>query len=161
MINDIELGKRLLALKIIWIVIFISLAIYLFIGLQFIKEMQISVDDKAIVIIKPVLYVLAFITFIMTGIFRKFLLSVKKQQVQTGDNYQENIIQKYTVAVIASLALSESIGIYGLVLFFLGKNTTDLYLLILISAAAMLMYRPSKDEIISLSEASTTGGAPA
>jgi hypothetical protein len=32
--------------------------------------------------------------------------------------------------VIASLAMSESIGIYGLVLFLLGKNSTDLYLLV-------------------------------
>jgi hypothetical protein len=39
--------------------------------------------------------------------------------------------------MIVSLAMTESVGIYGLVLFFLGKNTMDLYLLIAVSAVAM------------------------
>jgi len=63
--------------------------------------------------------------------------------------------------MVISLALSESIGIYGLVLFLLGKNTMDLYLFILVSAGAMIMYRPRKDELLSLAqgiEDSTTGG---
>ncbi|MGZ3569412.1 MAG: hypothetical protein ACXU9W_11555, partial [Thermodesulfobacteriota bacterium] len=52
--------------------------------------------------------------------------------------------------------------VFGLVLFLLGKNRMDLYLLILISAAALLIYRPRKDEVIGLSqmasESSNTGG---
>jgi len=64
--------------------------------------------------------------------------------------------------MIVAWALSESIGVFGLVLFLLGKNPTDLYLLILISAVAMLIYRPRKDEVISLSqkgwETSNPGG---
>jgi hypothetical protein len=52
--------------------------------------------------------------------------------------------------VIISLALCESVGIYGLVLFFLGKNTMDLYLLLGVSAAAMIYYRPRKDELLNL-----------
>jgi hypothetical protein len=46
----------------------------------------------------------------------------------------------------------ESIGIYGLILFLIGKNTMDLYLLILISAAAIFIYRPRKDKVIELAQ---------
>jgi hypothetical protein len=48
--------------------------------------------------------------------------------------------------------MSEAIGIFGLVLFILGKNAVDLYALIGLAAAAMLQYRPSRDELRSLSE---------
>lgn len=48
--------------------------------------------------------------------------------------------------------MSETIGIYGLVLFMLGKNTMDLYLLISISAAAMFYYRSQKEKIIELAK---------
>ncbi len=47
--------------------------------------------------------------------------------------------------------MSEGIGILGLVPFFLGKNPLDLYLLLFVSAAAMFMYRPSREELITLS----------
>ncbi len=48
--------------------------------------------------------------------------------------------------------MSESIGVYGLILFFMGKNRSDLYILIVISAAAMLYYRPNKEEVISMAK---------
>jgi hypothetical protein len=60
--------------------------------------------------------------------------------------------------------MSESIGVYGLILFLLGKNSTDLYLLILVSAAAMVMYRPRKEEMLNLvqesREDSVSGSLP-
>lgn len=60
--------------------------------------------------------------------------------------------------MIVTLALSESIAIYGLVLFLIGKDPMDLYLLILISAAAMLIYRPKKEEVIHLSRMNEQAG---
>jgi uncharacterized membrane protein YccC len=51
--------------------------------------------------------------------------------------------------MIVAWALLEGIGVFGLILFLLGKNPMDLYLLIMISAAAMLWYRPKKDELIN------------
>ena len=54
--------------------------------------------------------------------------------------------------MIVSLAMTESIGTYGLVLFILGKNQLDLYLFVLVSASTMLVYRPKRDEIVSLTQ---------
>jgi hypothetical protein len=53
----------------------------------------------------------------------------------------------YTAAVVASLAMCESIGIYGLILFLLGRSTTDLFLLLAVSAAAMVFHRPKREEL--------------
>jgi F0F1-type ATP synthase membrane subunit c/vacuolar-type H+-ATPase subunit K len=161
MITDEELGKGLLTLKVIWFAMLVSLAIYLFVGLQVATNLQVSLNKDTFAVLKWVFYALAFVTLIITRYIRRLILSARGQNRPATQRYQHPVIQKYATAMIIAWALSESIGIYGLVLFFLGKNTTDLYLLILISAAAMLMYPPSKDEIISLSEAATTGGAAA
>ena len=69
-----------------------------------------------------------------------------------GSATESLAVSKYIAAMIVSLAMSETIGIYGLVLFMLGKNTMDLYLLIFISAAAMFYYRPQKEKIIELAK---------
>ena len=52
--------------------------------------------------------------------------------------------------MIVSLALSEFIGIMGLVLFFLGDNFQVLYTFMAISAIAMLFYRPKRQELETL-----------
>lgn len=56
-------------------------------------------------------------------------------------------IVKYGTAVIVSIAISESIGIVGFVLFLLSKDFPTLYILAGISAAAMLYHRPKMIEL--------------
>jgi hypothetical protein len=63
---------------------------------------------------------------------------------------QSSSIGKYAVAMVVSLALSESIGVYGLVLFFLGESFRTLYIFIGISALAIFLYRPKREELESL-----------
>jgi len=150
MITDQELDKGLLTLRVIWFAMLISLAIYLFIGLRVGTRFQSPVNEETFRILRTVLYVVAFATLMITRYIRKLILSGKGQNRQPTQTSQPPVLQKYSTAMIVALALSESIGIYGLLLFFLGKNPMDLYLLILISAAAMFMYRPRKDEVISL-----------
>jgi hypothetical protein len=52
--------------------------------------------------------------------------------------------------MVVSLALSESIGIYGLVLFFLGESFRTLYIFLGISALAIFLYRPKREELEAL-----------
>ncbi len=61
--------------------------------------------------------------------------------------------------MLLSLALSESIGIYGLVLFFLGDSFQTLYIFIGISALGMFHYRPKREEIEKFAVAMQTKGA--
>jgi len=150
MITDEELAKELLRLKVIWFGMLGSLVIYLIIGLQIATNIQASMDKSTFGVLKTVLYLFTFIIIVITRYIRRFILSGKGQYGQATQNFQPLTLQKYTTAMIVAWALLESIGIFGLVLFLLGKNPMDLYLLILISAAAMLWYRPKKDELVSL-----------
>ena len=62
-------------------------------------------------------------------------------------------LAKYITTVIVSLALSESIGIYGFVLFLLGYNFQTLYTFMIVSALAMVFYRPKREELERLAMA--------
>ncbi len=169
-----ELDKRLMTLRIIWFALLMSLAIYLFVGIQVGTNVQSSVNEDTFGILRTVLYALAFAIFIATRYIRKLILSGKSespclqggaygarsgQVSQSTQVLKDPALQKYSAATIVALAMSESIGLYGLILFFLGKNFTDLYLLILISAAAMVMYRPRKDEMLNLVQESQEDSA--
>ena len=151
MITNQELGKGLLTLKIIWFAMLVSVFIYLFVGLYAGTNFP-SMEQDEFAILRPILYVLALIDLIATKYVRKFVLLGKGQHQRPGQTSHHPALRKYYTATIVALGLSECIGVYGLVLFFLGKNTMDLYLLILISAGAMMMYRPRTDEVIGLSQ---------
>ncbi len=62
----------------------------------------------------------------------------------------KTLFTKYFTAVIISLALAESIGIYGLGLFFLGGGFETLYLFNVLSAIAMFFFRPKGEEFEKL-----------
>ena len=123
--------------------------------------MQVSLNQDTLDMLRKIFYALAGITLIITRYIRRFVLSAGGRAGPATQSYHSPVLQKYATAMIIAWALSESIGIYGLVLFLLGKNTTDLYLLILVAAAALLLYRPGRDEIMSLSESLTSGEAAA
>ena len=150
MMTEQELDKRLMTLRIIWFALLMLLAVYLFVGIQVGTHVQSSINEETFGILRTVLYVMAFAILIATRYVRKLIMSGKSQVSPPAQTLEQLALQRYSAAAIVALAMSESIGIYGLILFFLGKNSTDLYLLILISAAAMVMYRPRKDEMLNL-----------
>ncbi len=63
---------------------------------------------------------------------------------------QASPIARYATAMVVSLALSESIGIYGFVLFLLGDNFRTLHIFVGISALAKFFYRPKREELETL-----------
>jgi len=141
-----------MAFKIVWGAMLASLAIYLFVGIFVGNNVQTSLNEDSYTVLKYVLYSLTCITLIVTWHVRKFLLTGKSQFPPAHQIPESMILQRYFLISMISWALSESIGIYGLILFFAGKNITDLYVLILIAAIAMFLYRPSKEEIMTLIE---------
>lgn len=161
MITDREPEKGLLTLKIIWSAMLMSLAIYLFVGLQITANVQ-PMEEAAFSVLKTVLYIVALTILMVTRLLRKRLLSGNGQNRLPAQAARPPALQIYSIATVLALALSEAIGIFGFVLYILGKNPLDLYLL-LVSAAAMFMYRPNRDDLIALSrkmrEGSTPGGA--
>ena len=149
--------NRLLVLWIIWGAIFGSLFIYVFICHQFGDGMRPNASPNIpLDLIRNVLYGVAILTLIGTRFLRKFMLAGRSggsgpMSVKTDSpSNQSSLIGKYAVAMMVSLVLSESIGIYGLVLFFLGDSFRTLYIFIGISALAIFLYRPKREELETL-----------
>ncbi|MCU0821160.1 MAG: hypothetical protein MUC95_01645 [Spirochaetes bacterium] len=57
---------------------------------------------------------------------------------------------KYTAAVIISLAISETIAIFGLIALIIYNDRFGFYQMLVISAIAMFCFRPRKDELFKL-----------
>jgi len=152
MVDEKKLNRFMLTLHIIWFAQLLSLLVYLIVALYVVKAGQSSVTPATFTTFRTVLYILSLIILFITNPVRKSVLNKKIPSV-SPDNWQKTVFPRYLRAMIIACVLSESIGIYGLVLYLLGHNVFDLYVLIAVSAAAMLRYRPKKEEVVSLGEA--------
>ena len=150
-----QLDRGWRGILLIWGAILASLGIYLVICITIIKDqLQISIDPNLpIEKIKYALFGVSFTTLFLVHYLRKFLLKISNSAVNSkqSQSTQHPAVGKYTVAVIITSVLLESIGIYGVVLFLMAKDTLSLYQLLIISAVAMIYFRPRKDELLNLS----------
>lgn len=144
--ND-GLGRRLWPLKIIWIAMLASLPIYLAAGLLASPALQPLMDAADFSLLRRVLYALAAVTLLVVGRVRRLVLGEAGAPCRAGENPAEARLPRYTAAVIVSLALCESVAIYGLVLHLLGKKRMDLFLFVGLAAAAMAYYRPKREDL--------------
>lgn len=159
--NESEvIEKGMWPLWIIWALMLGSLCIYIFVCHQFGDEIRRNMGSNfPIGIFKNILYIIVIATLFITYFFRKIILYSNSGQSKIKIHNlklfpsQAPFLSKYTTAMIVSLALSESIGIYGVMLFFLGDNYETLYIFIGISAISMFYYRPKREEIENLSMA--------
>jgi len=157
MLTEQELNKEMRRINFIYFAILFSLAIYLFVGLTIGKNTKTTIGDE-FTTIKTALYVISLVSLLAAKPIKKFIW--KKGRINThkaGSSYNP-VIQRYTSAIVISAAVLESIGVYGLILFMLGKNPVDLYVLIAVSAVAMLQNRPKRAEVVSLFKDTTQGG---
>ena len=152
MMTEQEVDKRLMILRIIWFAMLMSLVVYLFVAIWVATDLKPSISEETYGILRTALYIMSIVILIAAKYVRKLVISGRSQVSQPAPALEHLALQKYSGATIVALAMSESIGVYGLILFFLGKNSMDLYLLILVSAAAMVIYRPRKDEMLSLAQ---------
>ena len=149
-----QLDSSWTIILIIWGAILASLGIYLVVCIAIKDQVKINIDPNLpIETIKYVLYGVSVITLFVVHYLRKALLRGGNPTANTNQSNtpQDPAVGKYTVAVIITTALLESIGIYGVVLFFIAKDTMALYQLLIISAGAMIYFRPRKDELLTLS----------
>jgi len=158
-VNQEAIEKGLRTLWIIWTVMLAALFVYAFICLQLGHKIQQAANPTfPLPLLKNILFGITVATLLLTHFLRNYLLrnqfgSISKNvspSVSPATN--SSLLPKYASAVIVSLALCESIGIYGLVLFMLGDDFQTLLTFIGIAAIGMLYYRPKREEMEALAK---------
>jgi hypothetical protein len=154
------IGKGMKTLWAIWASMVGSLLIYIFICHQLGEGFKTSGGSELpIGLLRNIFFGVAAVELIMAYYLRRFML--KGRSDATGVHSargsaimnQPPFVSQYSAAVIVSLAFSESIGIYGFVLFLLGGGFQTLYIFIIVSALAMVFYRPKREEMEKLAMA--------
>lgn len=143
-LTEQDMERTMLVLKVLWLALLGSLGAYLIVGRFVAPGLDLRLNADTFRVLRTVLYALSLVVLIAAGYVRRRMLAAKAPSAGSSTT------QEYSGAVITSLAMSESVGIYGLLLFLLGKDATDLYLLLAISAAAMFYFRPRKEELFDL-----------
>ena len=149
--------KGFSSVLIIWGAMLASLFIYVFIshvaGDQ-IRQTQNS--GIPIALMRNILFGIAAAELVLTYYLRKKMLTGRPEG-PTSDiplkSDQPKPLARYTTAIIVSLAICESIGIYGLMLFLLGDEYQTLYIFIGVAAIAMVFFRPKREELVELAVA--------
>jgi len=145
---------------LIWSSMAVSLLIYIFLchqlgeGVKAKGEIEVPID-----LLRNIFFVVTAAVLITSYYLRRFMLKGRLRTARVS-TLRELFIQKqppfvrhYASIVILSLALSESIGIFGLLLFLLGGGFKTLYIFIVVSALAMVFYRPKREEMEKLAMA--------
>ncbi len=153
--NEAEkLEKGIKTIYIIWGAMLASLGIYLGVCEFLKKDWPLDIDPS--LPIETIRYILAAVsgaTLMGSYFFRRHLTQNPKPFNPSSRNPKQGqhpALTRYTAAVVISLALAESVGIYGFVLFLLNKESMTLYQFMGVSAVAMIYFKPSKEELMAV-----------
>jgi hypothetical protein len=114
-----KIDKGLLLLNVIWGAMLFSLFIYLFVGSYAGKNIHMDMDKDLVGVLRNILYAVSLVVLIATRFVKKLVLSGKiKGNVRTVNQITYRVDQppalaRYSSALVISLAMTESIGIYG------------------------------------------------
>ena len=150
--------SKLLVMWIIWGAMVVSLGIYIAICILIGDRVtQTMSPEFPLLFLRNIFFGISILELIATYFIRKLMM----REPVTDHGYisaTQPVVQdsgsmhgKYLSAMVISLALCESIGIYGLILFFLGVSFQTMYTFMIISAAGMLFHRPKREVVEALS----------
>ena len=151
--------KGMKQLWLIWAAITASLLIYLYIVYAFGEEIRPPMgEDLPLELLRNILYGVSVMVLFLGHFIRKWIIkntgfSAQLYKDRKEFSNQPSYMMKYTAAVVASVALGESIAIFGLVLFLIGADYQTFYIFLAISACAMVFFRPKRAEIDELARA--------
>jgi membrane protein implicated in regulation of membrane protease activity len=120
-------------------------------------------DSHTLWIIKATLGVVTFVSLVIAYLLRKYLSKIRYADFlpyiilhmfilnsQPPLYVRHPAATRYQTATILSTAFLESIGIYGLILFLMSGEFITLYAFVIVSAIALLYFRPRFEELEKL-----------
>jgi len=140
-----NLGWGVRPISIVWIAMLAALPIYVAAGLLAAPTLRPVLSVETFGLLRRVLYVAAAAILFLTGRVRR-LVRGEEHPLPGPGGVPASPSPRADAAVIVSLAMCESVAVIGLVLYLLGGTRTEFFLLLGISAAAMVHYRPRTEE---------------
>lgn len=122
--------------------------VYLLICIVMGEQLQQHWPENQRILIRTVFYVCAIIAFPFTNLIRH--VQLRLNETMPGDKPAKN---RYLLTIIVSMALIESVGVLGFVLFLLGDGYNSLYIFTGLSVLGVYLYRPKLDEYSRIIEA--------
>lgn len=160
------IAQGMRTLWIIWGAMMGSLVLYVFICYQWGDELRQAGSPAAVPVgtMRTLFFGITVFILAAARLIRKFMLARRPEapavmtSTAPGSGNPSLFLATYSTAVIVSLALSESIGIFGLVLFVLGDSLQVFRLFVAISVAALYFFRPRREELGAYAAALIDGG---
>jgi hypothetical protein len=133
------MNQRKLTLWILWGAMLMSLVVYgvmplLLVGTEF-------PGDETAATLAPILVVLGLGLAVASFVLRRLLLD-RPLAAGTLDPETPEGAQQIQVAFVVAWVLSEAVGIFGFVLWFLGRDATLLYGFLVASAGLLALHAP-------------------
>ncbi len=160
-----ELRRGMMVIRLTWAAMLLSLGVYLYVCHATAAQRPARNAADVLPAMTTALFAAAAVVLIAIRPVRRYLLApdgpVPRQsprRIARGAP-SHPAAARYLAATVVSLALAETIGVFGMVLFFLGADFRTLYLFVAVSAAAMLHYRPKIEELESVAAAMKAGPA--
>ena len=131
-------NTHLVHFYIIWTAIFVSVGIYILMG-YFIQPIT-DIARPAFLLV--VFYFFAVAVLPIIFMIRNFLMA--PPNTSNPPKGLEFALARYRAAHIASWALAEAIGVFGFMAYMLGYGFSHLLILVMISLAYLVQFRPSR-----------------
>jgi hypothetical protein len=153
--NPVDYETLKADLKLPWLIVgvmLMTLVTYLVICFTLGTELQEPLPEITRVKIRTALYIIAIITLPITNLIRHIFVKLNQTMPLTKLSYRAEAKKRYLLTVIVSMALVETIGVFGFVLFMFGDGANNLLILTGLSALGMFLYRPKLNEYSEIVE---------
>ena len=137
-ISEQQLQTDLVTAGIIRAASLMSLMTMLVICHIYAEKIQIDLDEQLRITIRTILYVVTILTFPILKFVRHVMLRLQKNNTPPKS--------RYLLAITVTMLIAESMGIFGFVMYVLGDSYNTLYIFTMLSALAMFLHKPNKEE---------------
>ena len=145
-----SVDRGLLWIRLIWIGLFTPLVFCLVIANVIGEQRTVTggSPDQVFDLVKYVLYGFAAVLLVLVFIVRKAIHN--RHSTVTRMMASLSPVMQYAVLILVAGGLCQAIAIYGLIAFLLDGGFLSLYALVGISAAALILLRPRKQDLVNL-----------